>query len=160
MGLKFGSRNVPSSDRLFFLPTFRSRTYKRDRGSSYRYEERDKYNQEERPPKRQDKIEHSRISHAGSEENKKVSPKKESDSFWDTKWEAMELQKKADAQDRKGKHYLEDELKRKRAKEDSTPSLSPERSPSPECDELKRINKMKEIQVTQNKFKRSRDNLN
>ena len=60
----------------------------------------------------------------------------------------MELQKKADAQDRKGKHYLDDDLKRKREKDDSTPSLSPERrTPSPECDELKRINKLKEIQV-------------
>merc|ERR1712141_941751 len=40
-------------------------------------------------------------------------------------------------------------FKRKAAKEnrDSTPSLSPEnRSPSPECDELKRINKIKDIQ--------------
>ena len=76
--------------------------------------------------------------------------KNESDSFWDTKWEAMELQKKADIHEKKGKHFLADEFKRKAAKDkrDSTPSLSPEnRSPSPECDELKRINKIKDIQV-------------
>merc|ERR1712115_46212 len=74
--------------------------------------------------------------------------KKESDSFWDTKWEAMELQKKADKQDKKGKHFLDDELKKAKENQnsDSTPSLSPERTPSPECDELRRINKMKEIQ--------------
>merc|ERR1712141_949815 len=60
----------------------------------------------------------------------------------------MELQKKADKQDKKGKHFLDDEIRRTREnqKRDSTPSLSPERSPSPECEELRRINKMKEIQ--------------
>merc|ERR1711997_988886 len=79
----------------------------------------------------------------------RVHGKNESDSFWDTKWEAMELQKKADIHEKKGKHFLADEFKRKAAKDkrDSTPSLSPEnRSPSPECDELKRINKIKDIQ--------------
>lgn len=131
-----------------FINTLRSRAYHRSRDSSYRYDKVEGYNQEERPPKRQDRHGHSRLS--AKEEIKKVSPKQEADSFWDTKWEAIELQKKADAQDKKGKHFLDEELKRKRAKEkgDSTPSLSPERrTPSPECDELKRINKMKEIQV-------------
>ena len=127
----------------------RSRAYKRDRDSSYRYDNRNNYHQEERPPKRQDSHEHSRISHI-EKEKIKSSAKKEVDSFWDTKWEAMELQKKADLQNQKGKHFLDEEQKKKRSKEreDGTPSLSPEnRTPSPECDELKRINKMKQIQV-------------
>ena len=63
----------------------------------------------------------------------------------------MQLQKKADCQEKKGKHFLDEERKQKKANEkgDSTPSLSPDqkRTPSPECDELKRINKLKEIQV-------------
>ena len=36
--------------------------------------------------------------------------KNESDSFWDTKWEAMELQKKADIHEKKGKHFFKDYL--------------------------------------------------
>ena len=129
---------------------YRSRAYNRDRAFSSRYDKGERYSQEERPPKRHDSHGHARVSYAAKEGINQESRKEEADSFWDTKWEAIELQKKADAQEKKGKHFLEEELKRKRAKEkgDSTPSLSPERrTPSPECDELKKINKMKEIQV-------------
>ena len=119
--------------------------YSRDR---YRYDERDRYCQEERPPKRHER-QNSEKSNPSSSYHQEDKIKKESDSFWDTKWEAMELQKKADKQDKKGKHFLDDELKKAKENQnsDSTPSLSPERTPSPECDELRRINKMKEIQV-------------
>ncbi len=53
-------------------------------------------------------------------------------------------------QERRGKHFLDDRRR------DRTPTLSPSpkrgqkrrktRSPSPECDELKRLRKLKEIQ--------------
>ena len=82
--------------------------------------------QEERPPKRHDRHGQERRTGSESEPPKKQAKKDETDSFWDTKWEALELQKKADEHDSKGKHYLEEELKRKRAKEKAnrTPSLS------------------------------------
>eukprot|EP00095_Tigriopus_kingsejongensis_P003437 maker-scaffold110_size354795-snap-gene-2.25 protein:Tk03437 transcript:maker-scaffold110_size354795-snap-gene-2.25-mRNA-1 annotation:"conserved hypothetical protein" len=66
----------------------------------------------------------------------------EDDTFWESTWDAMELQKRADRQERKGRHYLE------RAKE-RTPTLSPSpkrRSPSPDCEELRRLKKLKAIQ--------------
>ena len=125
---------------------YRSRLYARDR---YPHDEKGRYNQEERYPKRHEGHGPSEAPYASPSNSQNVKCKKESDSFWDSKWEAMELQKKADKQDKKGKHFLDDEIKRTKEnqKTDSTPSLSPERSPSPECEELRRINKMKEIQV-------------
>ena len=131
------------------MSIFRSRLYTRDR---YHHNEQERYHQEERPPKRHDRDEHYQKSHSSPSNSKNNRIKKESDSFWDSKWEAMELQKKADKQDKKGKHFLDDEFKKSREnqKSDSTPSLSPERTPSPECDELRRINRMKQIQVNIN----------
>lgn len=58
-------------------------------------------------------------------------------------------------QERKGKHYLDSERRRRhdkahiqRRRELRTPTLSPSpeaRSPSPECEELKRLKMLKEI---------------
>lgn len=52
-------------------------------------------------------------------------------------------------QESKGKHFLDSS--RKRAREERTPTLSPspepkkKRSPSPECEELQKLRKLKEI---------------
>ncbi|XP_059079126.1 protein Son-like isoform X2 [Tigriopus californicus] len=71
--------------------------------------------------------------------------RRDDDIFWDSTWDAMELQKKADQQERRGKHFWREDRERTPT---LSPSLSPkrERLPSPDCEELRRLKKLKAIQ--------------
>ncbi|CAB4066218.1 SON [Lepeophtheirus salmonis] len=79
---------------------------------------------------------------------------KDEDVFWDSTWDALQLlQKKAEDQERKGRHYLDD---RRRTRESTTclknkdyhrrSKIDRKQSQSPECEELKRLKRLKEIQ--------------
>ncbi|XP_040571096.1 uncharacterized protein [Lepeophtheirus salmonis] len=78
---------------------------------------------------------------------------KDEDVFWDSTWDALQLQKKAEDQERKGRHYLDD---RRRTRESTTclknkdyhrrSKIERKQSQSPECEELKRLKRLKEIQ--------------
>ena len=81
----------------------------------------------------------------------------EGDTFWDSTWDAMELQKRADEREKRGKHFRNDERtptlspspereEEKRKKRTRSRSSSKSRSESPECDELQRLRKLKDIQ--------------
>ena len=68
---------------------------------------------------------------------------REEDVFWDSKWEAGELQREAEAKERRGKHYLD--RRRDREPKPVPRSSKKSRSLTPESDELKRLKEMKAI---------------
>merc|ERR1712029_747896 len=112
----------------------------RDRRDSSRDRDHSRHsrNQEERPPTRH-------------------TPKNDStsDPFWDSKWEAKELQKEADAKERRGKHYLDNTRRLHKENEKASKRVSDkkkreeekrlEESDGEECDELRRLKEMQKV---------------
>ena len=90
-----------------------------------------------------------RHDHRGGS-NEQRPPKRSShheDPFWDNRWDALQMQKKADEMEKRGRHFLDDT----RPRDQQRPSTSgtkrrKSRSPTPDTAELKRLKKMKQIQ--------------
>ena len=132
-----------------------SRSRRRDEFGRDQDRRREEEEEERRRRKKrdEDRSPDRKRSKKSSESSRPPVRKPDGDEFWDTRWEAMELQKNVDKLERKGQHYLDGE-KVKRAFRTPTPEREKKRrekedgkrSPSPDCDELKRLKELKDIQ--------------
>ena len=132
----------PSRDRDYRDRDYRDQDYRRDSRDGGDYSSRDgssrrsRREQEERPPTRHHVKEESGGGGGGG-----------GDTFWDSKWEAKELQKEADAKERRGKHFLDNS--NRHHKDDIAGSKRDKkhksRTPSPESEELRRLKEMRAV---------------
>jgi len=157
----------------------RGRNYSEHYEREYRYrhsydrenwvrEEYDRYSVKEDRRLRRDRDDYNRVKERARESYARVkeverrndiSKDKESDTFWDSKWEGMQLDEKLEKAEAKGRYYLNTKKRFKDATGDKegTPSLSP--SPKrdgkvskvisdseSDTEELKRLKKLKDIQ--------------